>query len=97
MYGDNIYPNFCCFNVAEDGVECKRFYENKYYLQVYLDNCTFKIINTEMIDYDGNVFKTDQFLSFRNPVLDRIDLSELIDDAKSNNSKECMAFSLLVF
>ena len=60
MYGDNIYTNFCCFNVAEDGVECKSFYENKYYLQVYLDNCTFKIINTEMIDYlDGNVFKTD--------------------------------------
>ena len=59
MYGDNIYTNFCSFNVAEDGVECKSFYENKYYLQVYLDNCTFKIINTEMIDYDGNVFKTD--------------------------------------
>ena len=32
-------------------------YESKYYLQVYLDNPTCKIVNTEMIDYlDENLF-----------------------------------------
>ena len=32
--------------------------ENKYYLQLYLDNCTHKIVNKEMIDYlDENIFE----------------------------------------
>ena len=36
------------------------FYENKYHLQVYLDNFAYKIINTEMVSYlDGNIFETD--------------------------------------
>ena len=31
---------------------------NKYYLQVYLDNCAYKIVNKQMIDYlDKNVFE----------------------------------------
>ena len=44
---------------APDGVECESFtiisidsllvYENKFYLQVYLDSCTYKIVNIEMI------------------------------------------------
>ena len=47
-------------NLTEDGVECKSFttistdsflvYENKYYPQVYFDNCAYKIENTQMID-----------------------------------------------
>ena len=41
---------------SENGVKCEYFtvifndsllaYENKYYLQVYLDNCIYKIVNT---------------------------------------------------
>ena len=41
---------------SENGVKCEYFtvifndsllvYENKYYLQVYLDNCVYKIVNT---------------------------------------------------
>ena len=35
-------------------------FESKYYLQGYLDNCAYKIVNTKMIDYlDGNLFKSD--------------------------------------
>ena len=45
-------------------------YENKCYLQVYLDNCAYKVENTEMVDYlDDNLFETDQFLSLVNAVL----------------------------
>ena len=53
--------------VPKDGAECESFtiisidsllfYENKYYLQVYLDNCAYTIVSTEMIDYlDDNLF-----------------------------------------
>ena len=35
--------------------------KSKYYLQVYLDNCAYKIIIKRMIDYlDGNIFETDE-------------------------------------
>ena len=57
--------------MPEDGVECEYFtiisidsllvYENKFYLQVYLDNCAYKILNTQMKDYlDDNLFKPDK-------------------------------------
>ena len=55
---DKIYIDLCGLNVPEDGAEFKSFaiisidylyfYENKCYLQVYLDNCTYKTVNTEM-------------------------------------------------
>ena len=33
-------------------------YESKYYLQVSLDNCAYKIINKQMTDYLGdNIFE----------------------------------------
>ena len=68
-YGHNIYTNFRGLDVPDDGAECKSFkiisfnsllvYENKYYLQVYLDNCAYIIIYTQMLDYlDGNFFET---------------------------------------
>ena len=48
-YVDKVYINFRDLNVLEDWVECQSFaiistdslviYSNKYYLQVYLDNC----------------------------------------------------------
>ena len=57
--------------MPEDDIECKSFtaisihfllvYESKYYLQVYLDNCAFKIINKRMTDYlDDNLFEADE-------------------------------------
>ena len=56
--------------MPENGVECNTFtiipldsllvYENKYYLQVYLDNCAYKIIHTQMVDYLGDsLFEPD--------------------------------------
>ena len=33
-------------------------YENKYYLQVYLDNCVYKIVNLQTLNYlGGSLFK----------------------------------------
>ena len=54
--------------MAEDGIECESFtvisidsllvYENKYYLQVYLDNCAYKISNKQVADYfHDNLFE----------------------------------------
>ena len=67
-YGDKVYTNFRGLNVPEDDIECESFtvvsidsflvYENKYLLQVYLDNCAYKITNKQMIDYpDENLFE----------------------------------------
>ena len=67
-YGDKFYTNFRGLNVPEDEIECESFtvisidsllvYENKYYLQVYLDNCVYKIVNKQMTDYlDENPFE----------------------------------------
>ena len=36
------------------------YYDRKYYLQVYLNNCAYKFVENQMIDYlDGNLFETD--------------------------------------
>ena len=61
-HGDKVYTNFRGLNVSEDDVECASFtvisidylliYENKYYLQVYLDNYVIqKTVNQQMTDY----------------------------------------------
>ena len=66
-YSDKVY-NVCGLNVPEDDIECKSFtvisidslllYDNKYYHQVYLNNCTYKIVNKQMAHYlDENLFK----------------------------------------
>ena len=68
--GDKVYTDFRGVNVPENDIECKYFlaisidfllvYENKYYLQVYLDNCTYKTANKQMTDYlDYYLFETD--------------------------------------
>ena len=70
-YGDKVYTNFRGLNVSEDCTECESFtvisndsllvYENKYYLQVYLDNNTYKLEDKQVIDYlDDNPFQTDK-------------------------------------
>ena len=67
-YVNKGYTNFCGLIVPEDDIECESFtvisinsllvYENKYHLQVYLENCANKIVNKQMIDHrDGNIFE----------------------------------------
>ena len=64
----NVYTNFRGVNVPEDDIEWESFivisidfllvYENKYYLQVQLDNCAHKVAKNQMIDYlDDNLFE----------------------------------------
>ena len=54
--------------MPEDDRECKYFivisisfllvYENKYYLQIYLDSYAYKTVNKQMTDYlDKNLFE----------------------------------------
>ena len=67
-YSDKVYTNFGGLNVPEDDIEFESFtvisinslllYDNKYYLQVYLDNCAYKIVSKQIIDYlDENLFE----------------------------------------
>ena len=74
-YGDKMYTNFSSLNVPEDGVECDSFaalsihsllvYESRYYIQVYLDHCAYKIVEKQMTDYlDDNLFETDEISFF---------------------------------
>ena len=62
---------FLNLNVSEDDTECESFtvisadsllvYKNKYFLQVYLDNCAYKIVDKRMIDYVcENPIETDK-------------------------------------
>ena len=54
-YGDKVYTNFCALNVPHVDIKSESFtiisidssliYESKYYLQVYLDNCAYKIVD----------------------------------------------------
>ena len=57
--------------MPEDDIECEYFsvnavdsllvYWSKYYLQVYSDNCAYKIVDKWMIYYLGdNPFETDE-------------------------------------
>ena len=60
-YGNKVYTNFRGLNVRKDDIRCGSFtvifidpllvYDNKYYIQVYLDNCPYKIVNKQMTDY----------------------------------------------
>ena len=54
--------------MPEDDIEYESFlvisidsllvYNNKYYLQVYLDNCAYKIVTKQMTNYlDENLFE----------------------------------------
>ena len=57
--------------MPKDNLECESFttvfidssftYENKYYLQVYLDICAYKIVDKQLIDYpDDTIFEADK-------------------------------------
>ena len=63
--------NFSGLNVPKDGIEFESFTiisiyllhvcDNKYYLEVYLDICVYKIVNTKTKDYlDDNLFESDK-------------------------------------
>ena len=67
-YGDKVYTNFCGLNVPEDDMKYESFtvisidsllvYNNKYYLQVFLDDCAYKTVNKQMTDYlEENLFE----------------------------------------
>ena len=67
-FSDKIYTNFRGLNMSEDDIECESFtlisidslliYENKYYLQVYLNNCAYEIVDKQMKDcLDENLFE----------------------------------------
>ena len=58
--------------MPEDDIQCESFtvisidsllvHDEKYYLQVYLDNCDYKIVNKEMADYLDQDFFEDKIL-----------------------------------
>ena len=60
-YGNKVYTNFRDLNVSEYDIECESFsvisnnsllvYNEKYFLQVFLDNCAYKVVNKQMIAY----------------------------------------------
>ena len=61
-YFDKVYTNFCGLHLPVDDIECESFtvisndflilYENKYFLQVYLEYYTYKVIHKQMIELD---------------------------------------------
>ena len=67
---DKVCTNLRGLNVPEDDIECRYFivisiafllvYENKYYLQVYLDN--YKIVNKKITGYLAENLFDDQTL-----------------------------------
>ena len=69
--GDNVYTNFWGVNVSVDGVKCEcrtiisvnflLVYDNKFYLQLYLDNCAYKVVDKQKTGYlDGNLFEINE-------------------------------------
>ena len=66
-FGDKFYTNIRDLDVPEGDIECESFTvisiysllvcDKKYYLQVYLDNYAYKIVNKQMTDYlDENLY-----------------------------------------
>ena len=66
-FGDKFYTNIRDLYVPEGDIECESFTvisvysllvcDKKYYLQVYLDNYAYKIVNKQMTDYlDENLY-----------------------------------------
>ena len=61
IYGDKVFTSFRGLNAPKGCVERESFtnisvdsllvFGNKYYLQVSLDNCAYKIVDKQMIDY----------------------------------------------
>ena len=71
LYGDKVLTNFCGLNSPLDDIECEPFtvisidslpvYKSRYHMWVHLDNCAYKIVGKQMIDYLGeNRFEADE-------------------------------------
>ena len=46
------------YNVNVISIDSLLVYENKYYLQVYLENCAYRIVNKQMTDdLNENLFE----------------------------------------
>ena len=70
-HGDTVHTNFRDLNLPENWTESKSFivvfidsllvYDNRNYLQVYLDNCAYNIVDNQILDYlDDNLFEADE-------------------------------------
>ena len=47
-----------CESFTVISIDSLLVYKNKCYLQIYLDNCAYKIVNKQMTDYlDENLFE----------------------------------------
>ena len=69
-----FFTNFHALDVPEYGIECQHYaivfinsllvYENKYYLQVYLKGCLYRIDDKIIMSYLGdNLFESDEEIS----------------------------------
>ena len=73
-YSDKLCANFGGLNVQKDDVELESFiiitinsllaYQSNYYLQVYLGNYAYKIVDKQLIDYFDNHFLSPMKISF---------------------------------
>ena len=100
-YNDKIYTNLGGLNVPEDDIYCESFtaisidsllvYDNRYYLQEYLDNFAYKIANKQMTYYLDENFLKVRFYKCG------ITIELIMDLGKKSNSKECMIFHYLFF
>ena len=113
-YRDKFYTAFSDLNVAEDDIICKSFavlsidlmpiYKNKYYLQVYLDNCAYKIVNKQIPAYlDESLFEDYKcffqilYMLYYDNAKCCIDICEGIGPTKSNKMEECMICHYCLF
>ena len=68
-FGNKIYANFRNLNLPKHDIEYESFTvisidsllvcNEKYYLQVFLNNCAYKIVNKQMTDYLENLFDSE--------------------------------------
>ena len=70
-------------------------YIRKYYVKAYIDNCAYKIIDKQMINYlDDNRFNVDDnfffFFFFFDKWIIKMLYYDRIDTSKSSDSKECV-------
>ena len=48
-------------NLLQSSSDSLWVYDSKHYLQLYLENCAYKITDKQMIDYlNDNLFETDE-------------------------------------
>ena len=69
--GIKVIQGFCGLGVPENSIECVSLtvisidfsfvYDSTYYLQIYLDNCAYEIVDKQMADYiNDNLFRANE-------------------------------------